>query len=116
MEGPVQERDWKYLRSIHDEMLNELCSRIMKKAVQIAEGKDGTAHERYLKLYRHIKMSDDIVAECFNDWRRSVVSRIILSLRKHRLLTDQRLMGFSEDAQDWLHSTEELLGISRKAE
>jgi hypothetical protein len=35
MEGPVTERDWKYLRSIKDEMLYALCLRINEKAVAI---------------------------------------------------------------------------------
>jgi hypothetical protein len=107
MEGQIQERDWKYLRMIHDELIDELCSRILSKSVTLAaEGKE-RPHQRYLKLYRYIQESDDLVAECFNDWRRSTISNRILSLRQHRLLADEHVKNLSEKAQEWLRMVEE---------
>jgi hypothetical protein len=101
MTGPIQERDWKYLRSIHDELLNELCFRILTEAGGISAGEKGNAHQRYLALYRHLKKSDDIIAECFNDWRRSTISSRIVSLRHHKLLQEEHVRHMSEKAQDW---------------
>lgn len=106
MTGAIHERDWKYLRSIHDELLHELCLRINRKAVELATAEGKNPHERYLALYRHIRESDDIVAQCFNDWRRSVVGRIILSLRHNRLLTDEHVKHLSPEAQEWLSLVE----------
>ena len=99
MEGPLKERDWKYLGSIRDEMLAALCTRINKRATEIASDSRENPHKRYLKLYRYIQDSDLTVGECFNDWRRSTLSRRILSLRRHRLLTDEHVHGLSEEAQ-----------------
>ena len=109
MTGPIQERDWKYLRSIHDELLNELCSRILTKAGEIAAGEKGSAHKRYLELCRHIEKSDDIIAVCFNDWRRSTISNRIVSLRHHKLLTEEHVKHMSEKAQEWLRMVEEIM-------
>jgi hypothetical protein len=108
MTGPIQERDWKYLRNIHDELLNELCSRIIAKAVEIATAEKGNPHQRYLTLYRHFKKSDGIIAECFDDWRRSTISGRIICLRHYELLTDEHVKHMSEKAQEWLHMVEEL--------
>jgi hypothetical protein len=101
MDGPILERDWKYLRSIHDEILDELCSRILKKADEIANAETDRPHHRYLALFKHIQDSDDIVADCFNDWRRSNISNKILNLRHNRLLTDEHVIHMSSSAQDW---------------
>ena len=83
-------------------MLNELCSRILAKAGKIAEAEQQTPQERYLALCRHIRRSDDIIAECFDDWRRSTISKRIDALRQHKLLTDEHAKQMSGEAQDWL--------------
>lgn len=66
MEDPVKEQDWKYLRSIREEMLYALCSRISRKAASIATAKTKDPHKQYIQLCRYIKRSDAIVAECFH--------------------------------------------------
>ncbi len=106
MEGPIKERDWKYLRLIHDEMLHALCSRINKKAIDIVGAEASNPHERYLKLYQHIQKSDRIIADCFNDWRRSNITVKITCLCRHRLLQDEHVQNFSESAQAWLSRVE----------
>ena len=84
---------------MHDEMLHTLCYRINQKAVDIVTAEGKNPHEKYLELYRHIKKSDRIVADCFNDWRRSNISRKILFLRHHGLLLDSHIANFSESAK-----------------
>jgi hypothetical protein len=113
MDGPIQERDWKFLREIHDEMLHRLCSDINRDAAEIACADGPSSHEQYLKLYRHIHDSDAIIGECFNDWRRSTLSIKILKLRRQGLLTDSHVQRLSPSAQDWLHKVEEMEKNSR---
>ncbi len=108
MEGPFAEKDWKYLRRLSDDLLQAVCERINERAAAIASSEIGTPHERYLALFRHIKKSDAMVAECFNDWRRSRLTMIVFSLRKHGLLTDEHLTGLSEQAQNFIHAMEEM--------
>lgn len=107
MDGPLKESDWKYLRSLHDELLHRLCEDVNRRAVGIASGRDGNPHKRYLALYRYIRDADRIVAECFNDWRRSTLGIRILALRHHGLLTDEHVLGLSPEAQEWLRFVEE---------
>lgn len=107
MNNPIQERDWKYMRSIHDELLHALCARINRKAVDVAAGKGENPHKQYLRLYRYIKEADRAIADCFDDWRRSNISMKILFLRRHELLRDEHVKNFSEGAQEWLSSVEE---------
>jgi len=109
MTGPIRTRDWKYMRTIHDELLNELCSRILQKAVEIAAAEQKRPHQRFLELYDHLRKSDRIVAECFDDWRRSNIDDKIVSLRYRRLLTDDLVNLLAEQAQDWLHKVESIM-------
>ena len=67
----ILESDWKYLRKIEADLLATLCNRINTKSQKILNEGSLSEHEKYLNLYRHIKKSDKIIADCFNDWRRS---------------------------------------------
>ncbi len=107
MEGPVQERDWKYLRSIQNEMIDELCSKVLERAANISAVENDRPHQRYLRLFRYLKQSDEIIAECFNDWSRSTIGERIISLRRHKLLADEHVKHLSETARKWLKMVEE---------
>ena len=106
MDGPIKERDWKYMRTIHDEMLHALCARINKRASGIVTSGADDPHKLYLKLYKHIETSDDIIGECFNDWKRSRISAKIIALRVHKLMSDSHVEGLSDSAQAWLSKVE----------
>lgn len=106
MDGPFQEKDWKTMRHLKDELLQELCARINRQSRQILADESKSEHQRYLDLYRHIHDSDEIVAECFNDWRRSRLELRILSLRRHKLMTDEHVQRLSDGGQDWLATIE----------
>ena len=105
--GPFTEQDWKYLRSIHDELLLALCDRINAGAVAVASGRAGNPYERYLDLHRFVKDSDKIVTQCFNDWRRSQMEFMVIRLRHHGLLQDAHVRSFSPGAQAWLENIEQ---------
>lgn len=92
----IQESDWKYLRKREAEMLSTLCGRINEQSKDILIDQSESEHEKYLKMYDHIKKSDKIVADCFNDWRRSNIWLKIQCLRRHGLLTDAHLYQMSD--------------------
>jgi len=106
MEGPLQEKDWKTMRSIKDELLQELCSRINQQSSQILNDTAKTSHQRYGDLYDHVKDSDRIVADCFDGWSRSRLNMKISFLRHHKLLTDEHVKHFSDSAQEWMKMTD----------
>ena len=102
MHNSFTERDWKYMRSIHDELLHTLCERINRQAAEIVDSEKGDPHERYAKLYEHVLASDNIVAECFDGWSRSDLWLTVLMLRKHGLLTEEHIRNMSESARECL--------------
>lgn len=108
MPGTLPEKDWKYLRSIEPELLSALCRKINQRAEDIIRSESGTEHEKYLALYKHIKASDKIVADCFNDWRRSNLWLLVPLLRKHNLLKDEHIANLSDAARDLLDRFEQL--------
>ena len=110
MDGPLKERDWKYMRSIREDLLQELCDRINHQSSEILNYPDQTPHKRYGTLYDHIQDSDKIVANCFDDWRRSRLDATVCFLRRNQLLTDEHINHFSDDAQDWMKRIEKNFG------
>ena len=95
----IQESDLKYLRKREVDMLSTLCGRINEQSKDILNDQSESEHEKYLKMYDHIKKSDKIVADCFNDWRRSNIWLKIQFLRHHDLLTDEHLDQMSDDVR-----------------
>lgn len=95
----ILESDWKYLKQIQTEMTTTLCSRINEQSKNILNDRTVSDHEKYLKLYKHIEKSDKIVADCFNDWRRSNIWLKIQFLRKYDLLTEAHLDQMSDGLQ-----------------
>jgi hypothetical protein len=106
MEGLLKERDWKYMRSIHDELLHRLCADINRSAAKLASAATDNPHEQYLALSRFIRDSDSTIAACFNDWRRSQLAIKIINLRHYGLLTDHHITNLSPEAQEWLCKVE----------
>lgn len=102
MSRTIFERDWKYLRSIQKILIANLCLRINQEATAILQAQQGSEHDRYLKLYKHITKADDIVAECFNDWRRSNIWLKISHLHRHELLKEEHLQNLTHETQDLL--------------
>lgn len=60
MPNKTLEQDWKYIRSIHDELLANLCERINLESVTILNKHTNAEHKVYLALYQHIRTSDRI--------------------------------------------------------
>jgi hypothetical protein len=108
MAGSISEADWKYLQNIKGELLEAICRRINKKTVAIFRSTDKTDYEKYIAVYNHIKDSDDIVAECFNDWRRSTIGQRLISMQRHKLLTEKNLEKLSEKARKFVKWSETL--------
>ena len=110
MADTTPERDWKYMRSIHDDILAALCDRINSQSEAILKQGRDTPHKTYLDLYRHIQDSDDIIARCFNDWRRSTLQMKISALHKNGLLTDAQIQELTPETQKRLKALKELKG------
>jgi hypothetical protein len=102
MPNSIAEKDWKYLRSIEKELLSDLCRTINQKAAEIVHSGSGSEHDKYLLLYKHIKDSDAIVAECFNDWRRSNLLFKLPLLHRHKILQDEHIHNLTPETRERL--------------
>jgi hypothetical protein len=95
----IPERDWKYLNSVKGDLLETLSERINAEARRIIIDQASSQHERFLRLYGHLIDANEVVSDCFDDWRRSNILDKLLSLRRHRLLTDEHLARLSAQTQ-----------------
>ena len=97
------ERDWKYLRSIHDEMLEELSRRTNDEIRRVLASADLSEDEKRRSIYDIVARGDRIVAACFNDWRRSTIVVRCWALQKHGLLKPEHIEKL--DPQTWIGSS-----------
>lgn len=95
----LPEADWKYMKRLKPELLNELCEQSNAAVIAILQQTTGTPHERYLKAFECIHEYDDIIAECFDDWRRSKLILRISSLVAHQLISDEQLTGLTDETR-----------------
>jgi len=96
MSADFPESDWRRFKETHARLLEMYCSRTLSDVAALAAGTEGSAHERYLKLYKLIERRDDDIAKAFNDFRRSTALMQLVVMRNMRLLTDEELSQFSE--------------------
>lgn len=98
----IPEKDWKYLRSIKGEMLEVLCQRINEEALSIVNDASSTQHERFLRLFQHLREKNRIVGNCFDDWRRSHIMTNLLWLQSQKLITTEHLSRLSAETRERL--------------
>ena len=96
----IPETDWKYLRSIKGELLEACCKQINDEALRIITDPSSTQHEKFLRLHSHLMEKNEVVADCFDDWRRSNILLKLLMLRSQRLLRDEHVSRLSAETQD----------------
>lgn len=100
MPNNFPESDWKILFHLKPLALDRLCQRILQEAGGILDcAQEGGHHDAYLDLYKYIHASDETVANCFNDWKRSRALKILINWRSERLLTDEEFAAFSPDTR-----------------
>jgi hypothetical protein len=95
----IPERDWKLLRRKRDDLLNRYCQRVNQSAQRQLADDNASAHTCYLRVYRHYRDADEILAACFDDWRRSTAWMRMLALLEHEILTVADLREFSDETR-----------------
>jgi len=99
MRRTIPERDWKYMRRLKDDLLARLFRQINSQSLEILKQADVSDREKYRTLYAHIRDSDKIVADCFDDWRRSTLMEKVFLLCYHGLL-EEDIQELSEETQE----------------
>lgn len=97
----LPEREWKILSRLRPLALERLCRGILDGARNlIVMAEDGTYYQTYLALYRYIREQDQLVADCFDDWRRSRALILLAIWRQRQLITDEEFAAFSQQTRD----------------
>ena len=99
MSEHIPESDWRQFRELHRKLLERHCSRILEEVAAVSRSGTGTAHERYLKVYKLIRERDKEIANAFNDFRRSTAVMRLGIMRRLKLITEEELMKFSEQTR-----------------
>jgi hypothetical protein len=94
----ISEPDWKVWRRLHTVALDRYCQKVLRDAAKL-ETDQGTAHERYVKLYQLVKRTDKKIGEIFDGPSRSGAYFKIAAARHARVLTDDEIAEFSEETQ-----------------
>ncbi len=100
MNADIPESDWRRFKEVHAKLLERYCNRILQEVTAASRDSGGSAHDRYLKVYKLIRDRDRQIANAFNDFRRSTAVMQLAIMRKMGLLTNEELNQFSEQTRN----------------
>src|SRR5688572_27678290 len=95
----ITSQDWKYLSKLKETLLNRLCDRINSKSMSILNDSTKSHYEKYIALYKHIEKSDRMIADGFNNWKRSQAFICLTFCKKHKLITDNEYNELSDNTK-----------------
>jgi hypothetical protein len=94
------ESDWQKLRVIRERALQRYCAGILVwLRTQVETENLENAHKRYLAIYKEIDERDNLLADLFNDWRRSSAMMTLMSWTAHGLVTQDEFESLSEETR-----------------
>jgi hypothetical protein len=83
----VPESDWKLFRELQQHALERFCKGALEEVQAILRDGSRSHHNRYLDVFRLLRTRDDEFPHAFNDARRSLHARRLVSIRRNRQLT-----------------------------
>ena len=110
MHDHIPEADWITVRDISRLALDRLCQRVLDEITAIANDPDKGAHAKYGEIYRLIQDRDKIIADAFDDLKRSNALFKIATMKRLGVISNDELARFSQDTLDrvakvvWLDS------------
>lgn len=99
MSSDISESDWRHFKNVHRVLLDRYSARVLADLTAMVSTNEGTAHERYLRIYEWIQLKNEDMARAFDDFRRSTAIMQLGILRRMGLLTDEELSAFSPQTQ-----------------
>jgi hypothetical protein len=110
---PFSERDWTHLRRVHAVALERFCARVLDEAATIVHDGGGSAHQRYLQLFRLVHERNAAMATAFDDLRRSTGLRRLSAMVGLDVLTEEDLAGFQPAVRDAARELSQVLAPRR---
>lgn len=94
----IKESDWKRLRDLKPLALERFCVRVLDDIQRVSSDAVLTPHERYRAIFQLIHKRDKDIMHIFDDLKRSnAISRLQLMCGE-KLLTEDEMAAFSEEA------------------
>lgn len=92
----VPESDWKVFRELRQHALERFCRRALEEVQTILTDGSRSQHDRYLDVFRLLRMRDDELAHAFNDPRRSRMIVQLAAIHAYGLLETHELGRFTD--------------------
>ncbi len=100
----IPEKDWKRIRAIKDQKLNDICAVILNEInLEITNKKDQN-HETYLKVWNIVNERDKDIADMFNDLKRSNAVFKLALWKKNGYLIETELAEFTEGTRSTVNT------------
>jgi uncharacterized protein YutE (UPF0331/DUF86 family) len=96
----IPERDWKKLRGMKEKYLQIVCGRILDKVSKIVEERGEGNHQTYLRLWKTMRQEDSLIADMFDDFKRSTAILKLMIWYRHKLIDKETLKQFSDETRE----------------
>ena len=106
----MEEWEWRKLRDLKDTALERFCGLALAEIGKMLSAPGGSAHERFLSLYRLIHRQNEQIADAFDGLRRSTAERQLSAMRRLGLVTDEELAAFSDKTRITIEALVDLYG------
>ena len=93
----VNEKDWKYIKSIMPILLNKNSENIINKIKNEINDNSKDYFKKYCIINEILDKENKIFSYCFDDWKRSNIFIKVITLIKNNLLTEEHLRNFTID-------------------
>ncbi len=100
MHRKVPEADWREFRKLREVALEKLSGQILDDVVRVCTDHSGSAHDRYLEVWRILRNRDRDMAGAFDSLSRSRMIQHLAAMIALGLLEVGDLEHMSHDTQE----------------
>ena len=100
----MPEKDWRFLRSIQDMLIERLSERLNAEIAAILSRRDLTARAKRVKVHEAAQRHYRIVAECFDHWKRSNIWLACRAMVKHGVFEEIDLAALTAETAEHIQS------------
>jgi hypothetical protein len=91
----VPEADWKVFRELRELALERFCRRVLEDLELVLRDTSRNYHQRFLDVSRFLRLRDEVLANVFDDPRRSRMIVQLAAIYEHGLLEPDEFRRFT---------------------
>jgi hypothetical protein len=100
----MPEKDWRYLRSIQDDLIERVSEKMNAEVAVILAQDDMTARAKRVKVYEIAQQTHYLIMDCFDHWKRSNIWLKCRAMMKHGVLEEKDLEHLTPETADHIRS------------